>query len=65
MLTSFGPLPQSLLLSSLLRKIWRKFAAAIVLQLDGKNASWLPTVGDDTLVGEFEAALNAALASHT
>jgi hypothetical protein len=58
---AFGSLPQSLLLGSMLAKIWSGFREVVVMELEGKPAPYLPAVGDMSLIGEFENALNELL----
>ena len=63
--TRFGSLPQSLLLGSLLTRVWSEFRSSVAMELDGQAAPEFPAVGDPSLVGliaEFEGALATVLA---
>lgn len=64
-LIAVGSLPQSLLLASLLGKIWERLAGAISLELGGKAIDMLPQVGDRSLITHFESALGSAMEGKT
>jgi hypothetical protein len=59
---TYGPMPQSLLLGSLLLPVWERFREGVAMELDGSPAPDFPAVGDSSLIVEFERALDSAIA---
>jgi hypothetical protein len=60
---AFGPLPQSLLLGSLLTRVWSDFRESVVMELNGVSVSEFPPVGDSSLIGEFESVVDDMISS--
>jgi hypothetical protein len=60
---AFGPLPQSLLLGSLLMRIWIDFRTSVAMELNGATANEFPPVGHASLLLEFESAMDDLLST--
>ena len=60
--TAFGPLPQSLLLMSLLTSVWSTFRGSVAIELNGLEAPEFPPVGENSLIALFENVLAEMLA---
>lgn len=59
--TAYGCLPQSLLMGSLLTRIWKDFRETVAIQLAGDIAPEFPAVGTNSLIVEFENIMNELL----
>jgi hypothetical protein len=57
----FGPLPKSLLLGSLLLKVWGPFTDTVVMEMNGVVAPPFPTLDDANLILAFQSQLETLL----